>query len=172
MLNKELEIKANKISEMLEENFMNELLNAKSINNYLNIALFSSKNTEDLLNQYIEKNKILKLKLRESHGDILTNDRKTYYETEALNSLQIWYNIFWIMYYFFVLILILAFAFSPSVMDVFSNSNYSISNFMKKIIIIVLFVFYPYYIDYVVRWIYGFIKNIVSRMPKNVYNDL
>jgi len=35
---------------------------------------------KDLLNQYLEKNELLKLKLRERHGDILTNDRKTYYD--------------------------------------------------------------------------------------------
>jgi hypothetical protein len=63
------------------------------------------------------------------------------------------------------------------IVSISNNENIKVVNingnqFMKKIIIVVLFIFYPYYIDYIVRWIYGLIKSISSRMPKNVYNDL
>ena len=113
------------------------------------------------LEDYLEKNKKLKLQLKERYGDILTNDRKTYYETDALNTLTFWYKLFWYIYYVLVIILILAFIFSSTY---FSR--------MTKIIISVFIIFYTYYIDYIVRWVYGLWKLLVSRLPKNVYNNL
>jgi hypothetical protein len=157
----ELKIKADKISEMLEENFNSEVSSANTMNIYLNTALINSENTKELLKEYLEKNQILKLKLRERHGDILTNDRKTYYETEALDTLNSWYRLFWYIYYIVVLILILAFIFSPNEFTL-----------IKKIIIIVLFIFYPYYITYINNWIYSIYLWIIGTIPKNVYNNL
>jgi hypothetical protein len=157
----ELKIKVDKISEMLEENFNSEVSSANTMNIYLNTALINSENTKELLKEYLEKNQILKLKLRERHGDILTNDRKTYYETEALDTLNSWYRLFWYIYYIVVLILILAFIFSPNEFTL-----------IKKIIIIVLFIFYPYYITYINNWIYSIYLWIIGKIPKNVYNNL
>jgi hypothetical protein len=113
------------------------------------------------LENYLEKNQKLKLQLKERYGDILTNDRKTYYETDALNTLTFWYKLFWYIYYVLVIILILAF--------IFSLTDFSR---ITKIIISVLVIFYTYYIDYIVRWVYGLWKLFISRLPKNVYNNL
>jgi hypothetical protein len=161
MLEEELQKKSDKISTLISENFNNELSYANTMNIYLNTALINSKYTIELLENYLEKNQKLKLQLKERYGDILTNDRKTFYETDALNTLILWYKLFWYIYYVLVVILILAFIFSPS--------NLSIIN---KIIISVLVIFYSYYIDYIVRWIYSLWRSLISRLPKNVYNNL
>ena len=131
------------------------------MNTYLNTALINSKYTKELLENYLEKNTKLELELKESYGDILTNDRKTYYETDALNSLTLWYRLFWYIYYVLVIMIILAFIFSPIKLLK-----------IQKFIISVLLLFYPYYIDYILRWIYGLWKLLISRLPKNVYNNL
>ena len=131
------------------------------MNSYLNTALINSSYTTELLKGYTEKNSELQLLLRNRHGDILTNDRKTYYETDALNSLQSWYKLWWYLYYMLVLVLILALILSPSDLSL-----------IKKIIIGVLFVFYPYFIDYIVRWYIATYTRIYDNLPKNVYNDL
>ena len=104
---------------------------------------------------------MLKIKLRERHGDILTNDRKTYYETDAYDRLVLWYRFFWWIYYIIVLMMILALIFSPVKLSV-----------SEKIIYGVIFIFYPYYINYVVIWFYDKYLWIKSKIPKNVYNDL
>lgn len=161
MKEEELKVKANKIADLLKENFITELSNANTMNTYLNTALINSQHTKDLFNHYLENNKMLKLKLRETRGDILTNDRKTYYETDALDRLKLWYNFFWYIYYLLVLTLIIALFLSPSDL-----------NTIKKIIISIIILFYPYYIDFIVRWIHGLYTSIVSRLPKNVYNTL
>ena len=161
MQEEELESKAQKISELLNQNFNNELSSALTMNSYLNTALTNSQNTKDLLNVYLEKNQELQLKLRNSHGDILTNDRKTYYETEALNMLILWYRFFWYIYYVLVLILVIAFILSPSELTT-----------ITKFIISVLMIFYPYYINFIFTFIFGLWNSIVSRLPKNIYNNL
>lgn len=161
MIEEELKQKAEKIGLLLSENFNNEVTDSNTMNIYLNTALINSKYIKELLQEYLDKNQALKLKLRERHGDILTNDRKTYYETDASERLGLWYRFFWWIYYIVVLMLILAFIFSPSDLTV-----------IKKIIITVLFVFYPYYISYIVGWGYDQYLWIQSKIPKNVYNNL
>jgi len=161
MQEEELNKKANMTSQLLAENFNDEISSANTMNTYLNTALINSENTKELLKEYLEKNQLLKAKLRERHGDILTNDRKTYYETEAYENLVLWYRFFWWIYYIVVLMLILALVFSGSGLTL-----------IKKIVIAIVFIFYPYYIDYVVKWIYGKIMWLLSKIPKNVYNNL
>ena len=161
MLEEELQQKADKISTLVSEHFNSEVSDANIINIYLNTALINSKYTKELLENYLEKNTKLELELKESYGDILTNDRKTYYETDALNSLTLWYRLFWYIYYVSVIMIILAFIFSPIKLLK-----------IQKLIISVLVIFYPYYIDYILRWIYGLWKLLISRLPKNVYNNL
>ena len=180
----ELQKSVNKISELLVDNFKDEISTAKTMNIYLNSSLINSENTKELLEKYLQQNELLKIKLRERHGDILTNDRKTYYEVEALDRLKLWYRFFWWIYYIIVLIMILALVFSPSSIDALSlfttqlnNQNVTgvrvnVNRVLYKILIIVLLIFYPYYIDHILRWIYGIITSLVNRLPKNVYNDL
>lgn len=184
MQEEELNKKADITSQLLAETFNDEISSANTMNTYLNTALINSENTKELLKEYLEKNKLLKVKLRERHGDILTNDRKTYYETEAYENLVLWYRFFWWIYYIVVLIMILALIFSPSNIDALSLFTKQLNNesvtgvslnlnrVFYKIVIIVLLIFYPYYIDYVVKWIYGKIMWLLSKIPKNVYNNL
>jgi len=157
----ELNKKANMTSQLLATNFNDEISSANTMNTYLNTALINSENTKDLLKEYLEKNKLLKVKLRERHGDILTNERKTYYETEAYENLILWYRFFWWIYYIVVLILILLLIFSTSGLTL-----------IQKIVIVIVFIFYPYYIDYIIKWIYEKILWLLSKIPKNIYNNL
>jgi hypothetical protein len=161
MNEKELVTKATTISELIEQNFNNEVTNANTMNILLNTALTNSEHTIKLFEDYLEKNKTLKLKIKDKHGDILTNDRKTYYETEALDNLKSWYKFFLIMYFILIIILCLSL--------VFASHNLTI---IKCIIISVLAIFYPLYINHFVKWIYSLWVSFVNRLPKNVYNDL
>ena len=161
MKEQELQKKATSIAKALEDNFTNEVSNATTMNNYLNTAIINSKNTTDLLKEYLNKNQLFKIKLRERRGDILTNDRKTYYEMEAIDRLVLWYRFYWYVYYILSVVLVLAFIFSPS----------GLSR-MVKIGVAVLVILYPYYIDYINKWVYGEYTWVQNSIPKNVYNNL
>jgi hypothetical protein len=161
MQEQELIKKAEVIAGVIQDNFNKEVSNANIMNNYLNTALINSKNTMDLLDVFIRKNQSMKSKLRNQRGDILTNDRKTYYETEAIDRLGLWYSFYWYIYYIMIIILIFGFMFSPSGLSI-----------IPKLVIFTLLLFYPYYIDYINKWIYGEIVWVHNGIPKNVYNNL
>ena len=110
---------------------------------------------------FLEKNQVLNLKVKETQGDILTNSRKTYYQTEALERLELWHKFFLSIFYIIVIILCLSFAFAP----------HNLST-IKCIVISVLIIFYPFYINYLVEWIYGLWNSFKKIIPKNVYNNL
>jgi hypothetical protein len=114
MLEEELKKKAEKISELLGESFNEEVSSANTMNQYLNTALINSEYTSELFKKYTSDNQELKLQLRNSRGDILTNDRKTYYETEALTQLKLWYRFWWYIYYILILVFTIALFVSPS----------------------------------------------------------
>ena len=161
MLEDELKKKAETISELLAENFNDEISSALTMNQYLNTALINSEYTSELFNKYADENIELKLQLRDSRGDILTNDRKTYYETDALNQLELWHRLLWYIYYILMIVITIAMVVSPSQLTMVS-----------KVVLFVLLLFYPYYVDYIVRWIHGLYINMRNKLPKNVYNDL
>jgi hypothetical protein len=161
MLEEELKQKADKISELITESFNDEVSDALTMNQYYDTAIINSKYTKELLKDYSDKNVDLKLKLRNRHGDILTNDRKTFYETDALERLQLWYKFWWYIYYMLIIVFVIAIIGSPSQLS-----------FIKKSIILILLVFYPYYINYISKLVYNFYMSIYNNLPKNVYNNL
>ena len=161
MLEEELTKKSETISQLLGENFNDEVSSAQTMNQYLNTGLINSSYVKELLNQYIEKNKELELMLRDNRGDILTNDRKTYYEIQELERLESWHKIWFRIYY------VLNFTFLICWFVCESNISWG-----KKLILTPLIGFYPYYIDYVLRMIYDFFAGMYKSLPKNVYNNL
>jgi len=161
MLEDELKKKAEQLSQLISVSFNEEVSNAKTMNQYYNTSLINSSYTNELLKDYSEKNDELKLKLRDNHGDILTNDRKTYYESTALDRLKLWYTFWWYIYYIFVIIFLLAIFLSPSNLSIIS-----------KLVLLILLIFYPYYIDYISTLLVTKVKNVYHSLPKSVYNDL
>jgi hypothetical protein len=158
---KELQMKAKEISETIKLTFNDGVTNANTMNTLLNTALINSQNTIKLVEDVSEKNKLLESKVKETRGDILTNSRKTYYQTEALDRLELWYKFFLGVFYIIVIMLCLSFLFAPH--------NLSIT---KCIFISILIIFYPFYINYIVKWFCDLWKSFKKRIPKNVYNDL
>jgi hypothetical protein len=160
MLEEELHNKSKEIIKLILESFTNEMLNAKTMNNYYNTELINSKNTKELYEEYLVKNQDLQALVKGSRGDIITNDRKTAYETEALENLQKWYRFWLIVFYILILIFVFKIIFKKEM------------TIVKRVIIVLLFFFYPIYIDRLFRLIYGFFKRILSYLPKNIYNSL
>ena len=161
ILEEELKKKAEEMGEILANNFNEEISNANIMNSYYNNELTNSAYTKELYSVYLEKNQKIQKEIKGHHSDVLTNDRKTYYETEALESLTLWHTFFWYVYYIFV-IPIFTFAL------VTKSSYHYLLNFIIEFMVLA----YPYYIDFILRKIYGFFNSIWTQLPKNVYNDL
>ena len=161
MMEKELTKKAKTISKTLGYTFNNEVSNANTMNEYLNTALINSDYTKDLLEYYVKQNEELTLMMKDNYGDILTNDRKTYYETQELERLKLWYKIWYRMFY----VLFSTFLICWLVCE--SRITWKV-----KLVLTPIIGFYPYYIDYVLRAIYNFFAGLYKSLPKNVYNNL
>ena len=160
MLEEDLHKKSGEIIKLILESFTSEFLNAKTMNNYYNTELINSKNTKELYNEYLIKNQDLQGNVKGSRGDIITNDRKTVYETEALEILNKWYGIWLSIYYILATILIFKMVFRSKI------------SIFRRVFTVLIFLFYPYYIHNTFKAIYGFFNNIFSFLPKSVYNNL
>jgi len=161
LLEQELKQKAEHIAGLIAESFNDELTSALTMNQYYKTDVLNSRNTEELLDKIIAENGALERKLKNSHTDILTNDRKTYYEQSAYEQLQLWYRFWWYIYYIVTLMFVIAVFASPSQLSI-----------AVKIGLILLLVFYPYYISYIVDWTHDFGMGIYNSFPKTVYNNL
>ena len=174
MREQELKQIADNIANMVQNNFNDEYKNAKIMNTYLNTSLTNSKYTINLLNEYLNKNEILRAQLKKENSTVITNDRKTFYETDALNYLKNGYTIVWYIYYC-VLIILCYFLFSTtSNTSTTSNSMSKLlpNSVVSKICIVSLFVIYPYIIHHIIQLIYIQLYNLIKIFPKNVYNNL
>jgi hypothetical protein len=142
MLEDDLKKKADIIGQEITKNFLEEVKKAITLNVYYNTDLINSKNTTELYSDYLNKNKEFEKTIKNIHGDILTQDRKTFYETQEYDTLHFWYRIFLSIYYILVVIFLLGLIFSPNQL-----------NGYQKIGIFILLVVYPFIINYIFSFI-------------------
>lgn len=161
LLEKELKDKVEKMAVLITESFNEEVDNAQTMNKYLNTSIINSRNSIELLANLEAKNSSLEASLEYKNSDILTNDRKTYYEKNAVNHLKDWYRLWWYMYY------ILALVVSMSLFLV--SNNWS---FIFKVIIILILYSFPTLLHFFITYLYQLTKRIVMQFPVNIYSRL
>lgn len=129
----------------------------REINTYEAIHM-NFQNLYDLYSQYLEDNRILEKTYKEKSNDVLTNERKTYYEEQQIQNLHRYYYILLIIY----VLTVMAFL----IFSMFSSSNTTLAT---RIGMLVFFVILPFVstwllgvIVYILYWLYGL-------LPKNVY---
>lgn len=166
LLEKDLVSKANELSANISSKFNEETANAYTMNSYYNTDVINSKNTIELYEEYLNKNIKLEAELKESRGDILTNDRKTYYETDAIDSAKRWNKFLRIIYYILVFAYIVSIFVSPNEMSR-----------IKQLGLVILLVLYPFLmdkmiLDWFVTWYFEYYYDIYKKSAKNVYLTL
>jgi hypothetical protein len=162
MIEKEYKQKVDAIANQITEKFNEEIENANTMNGFYNNIQMNSENTIELYEDYLKKNAEMQQIIKTSHGDVLTNDRKTYYETEALDRLKTWYTIlsslYWVLFIAFVISLFL------------SPSNLSRT---KQILLVIFFVIYPFIVHKVVLYFYKYFNTLlIKNTEMNVYMNL
>lgn len=161
MEEKLIEEDANKLVNQLSSKFNEDVNNTKTLFAYYSSSLENTNNTLELYNEYLAKNKDMEKKVRDSNSDILTNDRKTFYETEAHEKLETWNKVFKWFYGILCFMVIISLYFTEMELSLW-----------KKIAIAVIVIVYPMIIGYILNTIYEKYQKIKSNIPKNVYNDL
>lgn len=160
IIEEQLKEKAKIIGDALKVAFSDEIKRAKELNESYNGALINSAHIIDLYKEYLKKNRELERNIKIGVNDVLTNDRKTYYEDQENDSLR-WWNIFYICIYVILVIgFIIACLISPSTLTTF-----------YKILILVLLIVYPFLANPLLYWMIGKIQNFTAMLPKNAYLD-
>jgi VanZ family protein len=157
---KQYETKASELATETQTIFNTEINDVTSrIDSYYNL-LFNYKNVNELYNKYKEDNKILFNKLKNISSDIVTNNRKTYYEDQKIDTLRIVYYILVVIYFIGGIIYIISLFIYPS-------TKSWIINFIA-LFIIILYPFYSLKLFIKLNELYNY---LVSLLPKNVYTQ-
>ena len=125
----------------------------------LNGILINYSNVYDLFLQYKKDNKKLSKQLKEETNDILTNERKTYYEDQQINSLNGYY--YYILLVIYVIVVICFIIFS-----VIYPSQFS---FLSRFLLIIFFIAIPFISTWILGKIIFIIYWLFDLLPKNVY---
>jgi dsDNA-binding SOS-regulon protein len=127
----------------------------------LDTAEEGSSYMDGVLIQTIANNALSEQHVKKSLNEILTNDRKSYYEQDKYTNLK-WWNRIWFWSYLFLWI-------TFSLLLFFTNNRYSYLSVMSKAGFILLFLIYMFIAKYIVLIIISFIVFCTTLFPKNVY---
>lgn len=140
-----------------KENTSKTLLSLKSYTS----LLVNYQNVKDYYLNLSNENPILTNELKNKNADILTKNRKSYYEDQGIDTLKFYYNILFYGYLFLLIIFLLCIYFTPS--------NYS----RGKLFIIFLFMILYLFIR---EPIFSFFSRIgqkgIDQLPKNIYKSI
>ena len=161
MQEQEVQQQANLITQQIANKFNEETNNAHLMNSYYNTEVINSANTIELYEEYLKKNADLEKSIKELHGDVLTNDRKTYYENDAIDNVKLWHKFFTICYYILVVAYIISIFVSTSEMS-----------HVKQLVIAIGLAVYPFIIDPIVKWLYSIYLSLENNAPSNIYMKL
>lgn len=157
---KELTERAKKISLFINKNFNEEIdFTMESLHSYDSLSN-NFRHMIDLYLKYKRENIKLQKELKDKTSDIITNDRKTYYEDQSTNTLHFFYLIFLIIYFLGVSVYFISLFIYPSQRTMISN-----------IIIVFLMCIYPLLSLYIFKKLYILYNWIVYVLPKNVYKN-
>ena len=161
MQEQEVQQQADLITQQIANKFNEETNNAHLMNSYYNTEVINSANTIELYEEYLKKNADLEKSIKELHGDVLTNDRKTYYENDAIDNVKLWHKFFKICYYILVATYVISIFVSTSEMSR-----------VKQVVIALILAVYPFIIDPIVKWLYSMYLSLENNAPSNVYMKL
>jgi hypothetical protein len=129
------------------------------IDTYNNL-LINYDNVNDLYTNYKKDNEDLFKKLRTKSNEVLTNERKTYYEDQNIDNLKGYY-------YYILLVLYYVFVVSFGIFSLMYNSQFG---FLQKFGVLLFFAVLPYFSTWILGFIIYIIHAIYNIIPKNVYH--
>jgi hypothetical protein len=157
-LDSTLELKADKIVEMFLEKFKDDAKSVSSSVLTYHSLFINHTNVLDLYKTYKKENVILEKNVKNDSSDILTNERKTFYEDQGVDSLNLYYYIMSIVYIITLVGFAVAIFFAPSAFSM-----------MSKCCILVGLVVLPFISSRIVTLIVSVSHKMYDMMPKNAH---
>lgn len=162
LIDSELLQQAQKLTSYYQNNFTDESQNIIFNTNTYSGLLLNLKNIFDLFLIYKEENIKLLKKIKEETNDILTNDRKTYYQDQGIDNLKFYYH------YFFLLIYIIAIL-AYIIYNFMYPSQISI---LLRVLFLALMVLLPFISTWILGKIISIIYDIYNWLPKNAHKEI
>ena len=157
-LDNTLHAKAEKISEMFLEKFKDDVKNVISSVETYHSLFINHTNVLDLYKKYKKENMILEKNVKNDSSDILTNERKTFYEEQGVDTLNLYYYIMAIVYIITLVGFVIAIFVAPSTFSTTSKCG-----------ILVGLIILPFISSRIVTLIVSITHKIYNTMPKNVH---
>jgi len=154
----EINQKANSISMDYQKIFDEELDKIKSQIQGYNRLLINFTNVVELYIKYKKENILLFKELKDETSDVLTNERKTFYEDQGIDNLKFIY--YYILLTIYVICVICFFAFS-----LIYQTSY---NWKIKLAFFMAFIILPFVSTYILDFVIGLVYFIYRLLPKNV----
>lgn len=155
-------VQANQIGDKVTTSFEKVVTESTKLGGIYETLYSNYDYLEDLYGNYSSINVDLKKDINKATGDVVTSDRKTYYETQNLTYLKNWYIVYKFIY---IVIIIIFFIF----LFVRKTEYSRISRFF----ILIFFILYPIYITQSVFWIWNnVILRIWELLPSNIYKSI
>jgi hypothetical protein len=161
LLEEQLQEKAQVIVDKFNENFNEEVIKINSQITTYDGLLINFKNVFDLFRKYKRENIELYKDLKEESNDVLTNERKSYYQDQNIDSLKFYYYYFLLSIY---VIVVICFA-------VFSLIYPSQTGWKSKLALLVVFIALPFFSTIILGRIIYLLYTVYDMLPKNVYNQ-
>ena len=161
LLDNQLQEKAQEIVNKFTEYFMSD---SKEITTQIDTyegLLINFKNVAELYLKYKKENVQLVTDLKNETNDVLTNERKTYYEDQKIDGLKGFYYYILLGIYIICLIGFI----------IFSLMYQSQTSFIKKIVSIIGFILLPFFSTWILEKFIYLIYTLYEMLPKNVYSQ-
>ena len=159
LLDDQFQEKAEQIANNFTEYFLADSVKIETqIDTYQGLLL-NFKNVVELYLNYKKENVQLIKDLKDETGDVLTNERKTYYADQKIDGLKSFYFYFLLTIYVFCVICF----------GIFSIMYPSQSNLIIRVATFIGFILLPFFSTWILGKIIYFIYNLYELLPKNVY---
>ena len=157
----ELQKKAETIILTFKSNFKDEIEKAKESYDTYTGLLLNFTNIVELYKKLVKENGALTLAVKNMSSDLLTNDRKTFYEDQSIDNLAFYHTIILIIY----IIFLIGFAVSIFVFPSTSSKG-------SLIAILLFIIIYPFICIKIFTFLYHIKDIIMGIFPKDVYSDI
>ena len=157
----ELQNKAEIIVTTFKTNFSDGIQKVKESYDTYSGLLLNFSHIAELYTKLVKENAMLTLALKDKTSDVLTNDRKTYYEDQSIDSLRFYHIIILIIYIIFLIGFAVSIFIFPS-----ASSRASLLG------ILVFFIIYPFICVRIFQFLYHIKDIIMGVLPKDVYKDI
>ena len=124
-----------------------------------NGLVLNFKNVIDLYFKYKKENVILSKKIKDNSSDVLTNDRKTYYENQGIDSLKF-------VYHYLLLTIYIIFVIGYVVTALLYQSQF---NWKIRFFIFIVLVVLPILSPWILGLAINFAHNLYDLLPKNIH---